>query len=225
MSFSSRLGLACLLMVSMAACSTRATRPSLPPGQAAAAELAQQARETALQRHRAWSLQGRIAVSTDGKGGSGRIDWTQDGEAYDFALSAPVTRQGWRLSGDAGGALLEGLEGGPRVGGDAGTLLQEATGWQIPVVALADWVRGARANGMGPAQVTYGLDGRLIRLEQGGWNIEYVWPQSSPTDPGAEAAADPRTEPRLPVLPARVDARRDQARVRLIVDQWHPGAP
>lgn len=209
-------GLLAALVASLSACATRSPRPTLPPGQTGAAEMAQQARESALRQRERWSLEGRIAVSTDGKGGSGRIDWRQDGPVFEVALSAPVTRQGWRLSGDAAGALLEGLEGGPRRGEDAATLLREATGWQIPVVALAEWVRGARATGMGPAQVAYGLDGRLNRLEQGGWTIDYVWP---------DAAAVEVAVPEAPALPARIDARREQARVRLIIDTWHPGTP
>lgn len=212
------LALAAVLVASLSACATRPPTAMLPPGQDAAAEIAQQARESALREQDRWSLAGRIAVSTDGKGGSGRIDWRQDGPSYEVALSAPVTRQGWRLSGDAAGALLEGLDGGPRRGPDAALLLRGATGWDIPITALAQWVRGARAEEMGPAQVAYGLDGRLSRLEQGGWTIGYVWPDPAPDETDG-ANAD------TPVLPARIEARRDQARVRLVVDEWNPVAP
>ena len=72
------------------------------------------------------------------------------------------------------------------------------------MVALAEWVRGVRAQALGPARVAYGEDGRLARIEQGGWAIDYVW----------NAA-----------LPARLTAHRGEAQVRLIIDQWGDGLP
>lgn len=199
----------------LTACVAQPVRQALPPAQSAAAEARQIAREDALQRQPAWSLQGRIAVSNGRNGGSGRIDWIQQGRQYDVSLSAPVTRQSWRLVGDASAARLEGLEGGTREGTDAATLLRDATGWEIPVTALVNWVRGARAPGGGTANATYGLDGRLLRLEQGGWSIVYHWPL-----PGSDIAVNG-----LQTLPTRLDARRGEASVRLIVDQWATGVP
>lgn len=197
----------------LSACVAQPVRQSLPPAESAAAEAQQVAHEAALLRQPAWSLQGRIAVSNGRNGGSGRIEWIQQGPQFDVSLSAPVTRQSWRLVGEPGSARLEGLDGGTREGPDAAALLREATGWEIPVTALADWVRGGRASGAGIASVSYGLDGRLLRMEQGGWTIDYHWPQ-----PGAAPAASGP-------LPARLDARRGEASVRLIVDQWAPGTP
>ena len=208
--------------VLLAACVAQPVRQALPPDQSAAAEAWQVAREAALRRQPGWSLQGRIAVSNGRDGGSGRIDWTQDDRRFDVSLSAPVTRQSWRLVGDAGAARLEGLDGGTREGPDAALLLLDATGWEIPVTALADWVRGVRAPGAGTASALYGLDGRLQRMEQGGWTIDYHWP--APAREGSTAAngQDPAAPP---LLPARLDARRGEASVRLIVDQWAAGRP
>lgn len=195
----------------LAACTSRPIRSELPPAQREAAESAQAAREAALRADPSWSLAGRIAVSTGRGGGSGRIDWRQAGERYEVSLSAPITRQSWRLSGDVSGAVLEGLEGGPRGGADAAAVLHEATGWDIPILALSDWVRGARSDALGPADVEFGADGRLSRIEQGGWTIDYRWPESSDGSAGS------------PVLPSRLDARRGEAKVRLIVDEWSDG--
>lgn len=193
-------------VVLLAACAgqpLRAPGPSLP---AAEAQAKQAARETALATQPHWTLQGRVAVSNGHDGGSGRIDWRQDGARYAVALSAPVTRQSWRLVGGEGDARLEGLEGGTRVGDDATALLQQATGWVIPVDALAAWVRGARAPGHGQATVDYGTDGALATLRQDGWTLRY---------------RDWRPQPGLAVaLPYRVEATRDDARVRLVVDAW-----
>jgi outer membrane lipoprotein LolB len=191
----------------LAACASQPQRADLPPI-AGDPQAHQQQREAALAMVPAWSLAGRVALSNGRDGGSGRLDWRQDGARYEVALSAPVTRQSWRLSGQPGSAMLEGLEGGPRQGADAEALLRDATRWEIPVDALASWIRGARADKarFGAASLRFGDDGRLSGLEQGGWRIDYGdW---RPIPPAA-------TE-----LPHRLNAVRGEARVRLVVDTW-----
>ena len=192
----------------LGACAGRAPREALPP-LAVAPATHQAQREAALAMRPHWSLQGRVALSNGRDGGSGRIDWQQQGDHYSVALSAPITRQSWRLSGNAGGARLEGLDGGPREGADPARLLREATRWEIPVTALADWVRGLRASAdHGPARLVFGADGRLARIEQDGWTIDYTAWQA----PGGGAE-----------LPVRLNARRGDASVRLVIDRWQVG--
>lgn len=203
-----------VLVAGLAACAGQPVRQA-PPIAAAAALSAQQARETALQADPDWSLAGRVALSNGRQGGSGRLDWQQAGARYAVSLSAPVTRQSWRLSGGPGGAVLEGLDGGPRHGADPGGLLHGSTGWEIPVAALPDWLRGARAPDLGPATLAFGEDGRLAVMEQGGWRIAYAdWRLPAPAaDPLAPAVSQV-------ALPHRIEATRGQARVRLLVDAW-----
>jgi outer membrane lipoprotein LolB len=192
----------------LTACVAQPVRQALPPINGTP-EANQATREARLASARDWNLQGRVALANGRNGGSGRIDWQQVGDHFDVGLSAPVTRQSWRLAGDRSAARLEGLDGGPREGVDAAGLLREATGWEIPVTALSAWVRGARAEGLGVARMQFGADGRLARIEQGGWTIDY---------------SDWVPEPGLGIeLPARLNAARDQAKVRLIVDAWSDG--
>ena len=209
------LGAALLLL---AGCATRGPGAALPPPLSnpqaiGAAEQSQAQRAQWLGDHPRWSFEGRVAINNAGKGGNGRIDWQQDGSGYTISLSAPVTRQSWRLTGDthSGAGTLEGLDGGPRQGEDAEVLLLDATGWDIPVNALAKWVVGLQAEGLPTDERTFSTQGHLQTLEQGGWRIDYTgW-------------SDP--EGNQPALPGRIEARRDQATVRLIVDRWDFGAP
>ena len=84
--------------------------------------------------------------------------------------------------------------------------MRSATGWEIPVDALGAWARGARAPTRGPAQVEYGADGQLATLRQDGWTLHYA-------DWQAQGGLDV-------LLPHRLEALRDDARVRLVVDAW-----
>lgn len=185
------------LMLALVACTPAPVRTSADASLLAA----QAAHEAALLAQPQWQLQGRLAVSAAGEGGSGRIDWIQRGNEFDIRLSAPVTRASWRLQGGPGQAVLEGLDGGPLAGPDAGDLLAQATGWDIPVQALAYWVRGGRAPG--PAQIEFGPDGLPALIVQQGWTVEYR---------GWTSETAPR--------PRRVFASRGEASVRLVVDAW-----
>jgi outer membrane lipoprotein LolB len=193
----------------LAACAARPTRTA-PPVSDAAARQVQVERATVLAAHPQWSLRGRVALSDGRNGGSGRIEWQQDGPRYSVALSAPITRQSWRLTGDDQSARLEGLDGGIRQGPDAQALLREATGWTIPVAALASWVRGAADPQLPLATLQFSPDGHLASLQQAGWTIDYSQWQAQPAI-GIE-------------LPHRLDANRGDARVKLVIDAWDAGA-
>lgn len=200
--------------MTLAACASRG--PTLPPQTVlqdpealAAAQAAQATREAWLRGHANWGFQARVAVSQAGKGGSGRLDWQQQAGRYTAQLSAPVTRQSWRLSADGDGAMLEGLAGGPRQGGDADLLLREATGWDIPVQTLSDWARGLSAPGQGESE--FALNGQLQALQQAGWQIRYSEWQAGQGD--------------TPAMPRRIEAQRGDSKVRLVVDQWEFDRP
>jgi outer membrane lipoprotein LolB len=207
------------LVLSLSACVSLGEHkaPSAPvvvANVSAEAQQAEAARVASLQGLPQWSFQGRVAVNKGRNGGNARIDWQQQARQYVVELSAPITRQSWRLSGDSHyeGGRLEGLEGGPREGEDAQQLLLEATGWDIPVNQLADWVRGlVAADTVAAEQVERDGEGRPRRVLQMGWEIQYLdWYP-------ADAAR--------PVLPRRIEAVNGDAKVRLLVDSWELGTP
>ncbi len=195
-----RLGALLLGIAALSACTPAPVR------QADAGLLAtQSAREAALAAEPDWSLSGRLSVSANGEGGSGSLDWRQQGADFEIRLAAPVTGKSWRLRQQGGTATLEGLEGGIRTAPDAEALLFEATGWRLPVQALAAWARGARADG--PATIEFDPAGLPALISQQGWQVEYrEWDKSQPN------------------RPRRVFARQgEQATVRLVVESW--GSP
>lgn len=213
-----RIVLAALAAFGLAACTSVPVRPALQtvdlaPSALADAQSRLAARETAVRALPQLAFNGRVAMSNGRDGGSGRIEWLQTGAVYRVTLSAPVTRQSWQLQGGPQGARIDGLDGGPREGADVGLLLRETTGFEIPVSAMAAWAAGARADVAvsGPAEVAFDAGGRLARVQQDGWTIDYLEWQP---EPAAGAA---------PALPTRINAQRGDARVRLVVDSWAPG--
>lgn len=164
---------------------------------------AQQQRERALAGADHWTLNGRLGVSDGHNGGSGSLEWHQDGDHYDFQLRAPITGKSFRLTGGPGGALLEGLEGGPLRGPDAESLMRKALGWEMPLSDLRAWVLGLRADS-GPAELRFGDDQLPSLLLQDGWTVDYRrWDQS-----------------RQPALPVQIFATKPPYKVRLFIESW-----
>lgn len=207
-----------LAWVALAGCQGMAPRPAAPPDPAAAAA-AQQSRAAALGladgdcAAPAWAMTGRVALSNGRDGGSGQLEWTQGAGSTHLLLSAPITRQNWMLDVDARGATLQGVPDGPLRGDDAARLLREATGWDIPVAALGCWLRAVAAAPLRfgaarieAARIEYGADLLPLRIEQGGWTVDFSgW------------KPDPFSQ--LP-MPSRINAQRGDDRVRLVVDRW-----
>ena len=183
----------------LSACSSVPQRPVNVVGEISALQLQ---REAWLAERPSWSLSGRIAVSDGRDGGSGRIEWVQDGDSFQISLQAPVTRRSWRLVGTPGLARLEGLDGGPFYSDDAGQLLREHLGWTVPLTDLADWVRGRRARSAG--HIEFLPDGVPAQIEQDGWVIEF-------REFDAVGSV---------LMPVRVFAARGSQRIRLKVDAW-----
>lgn len=187
-----------ICLVTVCACAPVRTRET------PASLAAQAAREAQLARRTHWALSAHIFVSDGGdNSGSGDLDWKQAGEHYDFTLRAP-TGKTWKLSGDTGHALLEGVEPQPISGSDPERLLRERLGWEVPVADLSAWVRGMRRPPEQRAALEFNEQYLPAMLEQDGWRIEY-----------RDWFAD-----KTPPVPRRLFASRGEARVKMSIDSW-----
>lgn len=194
-----RLAAACLFVALLAACAPLRVKPTAPT---LAALAAQDAREAVLADKSRWTLEARIAVSGE-NGGSGDLVWRQDGAAYSFSVRGANGRT-LRLSGDAGRAVLEGVDAQPEVGSDPQTLLRKRLGTEVPFAALRRWALGLRVAGE-PAQMQFDAQDLPAQLEQNGWTVEYLdW-----------------FSDRAPALPKKVFATRGKDKVKLVIQSWN----
>ncbi len=172
------------------------------------AQLAQ-ARSARLAATPHWTMQGRIAVSDGREGGSGRIEWTQDGASFDIAVRAPVAGGSWRLSGDPGLVQLDGVREQPQLGNDAAQLLARELGWQLPLDQVRAWIRGLPLD-PSQARIEPDASGLPQTLAEAGWQVEYrAW-----LDAGEELR-----------MPRRLIARKPPYEVRIAVDRWNLHGP
>ncbi|MFQ5642150.1 MAG: lipoprotein insertase outer membrane protein LolB [Thiogranum sp.] len=187
--------LAMLLMTT--AC---ATRPQVPAPEAESAWLEHRATLEALHD---WQVRGRVALRTEDEGWSAAFDWQQRGDDYRIRLRGPFGQGAVELRGDRHGVWLKRADQPAVFALNAEALLQQQTGWRLPVTGLAAWLRGLPVGGSDPL-VRWDEQGRLLHIAQNGWQIDY----QRYTDSNG-----------LP-LPQKLRLERDAVQVRFVLDDW-----
>jgi outer membrane lipoprotein LolB len=104
--------------------------------------------------------------------------------------------------------LITDARGNSRLSTNPQGLLEELTGWRVPLARLPRWVRGLSDTPLDElAAGRFRLDpqGRLLRLSEHGWTVEYER-YAAPAD--------------APALPHFIEMRNDKVRIRLVIDDW-----
>jgi len=165
-----------------------------------------------LQQQRAgfthWTLQGKLAVRQPSDSGSAVINqWTQQGAHYQLALSSSFLVIGrTRMSGVPG--YIELAVGGETYrSSDPDSLLEDATGWRLPIDSLVWWVRGLPDPGE-DYRLLFNEDEELAAIRQSDWEIRYERWNGFVED--------------MPPLPARITAVKGDKQIRVVVTRWSP---
>lgn len=186
---------ACLaLLLALAGC---AGAPRLPQ------TVDWQARQTTLGGLSDWRMTGRVAVAVDGEGGSGSLEWHEAGGVSDLRIAGPFGTGALRVTLGPDGMRLEDGAGAGVEGAEAGQLLADRLGTEVPLAALRHWLLGAPAPGL-PFKDATGGHGAPSAFAQAGWRVS--------VDRWQAVAGN--------LLPARLTAERDGARVKLVVSRW-----
>lgn len=172
-----------------------------PPASAAAAY---QQHLASLADIKQFKLQGRIGVQTEGKGFSGTTHWQHDNAGDNIALFSPLGGQVATIKTAADGVELVTSDGKSFSAKDAETLTQQNLGWSLPMQGLTDWVLGRPASGVNASDTIWDSTGRLTKLKQDGWEIEYA--------EYVEASGKQ--------LPSRINLRSPKLYLKLIIEQW-----
>ena len=137
-----------------------------------------------------FDLTGRIAVKYRNDAASGNLAWRHSADADEMLITSPLGGGIGRIVRTKDLVTLTTSEGHDVSARDAEALTEQVLGFRIPLMGLADWVRGRP--GPGEARTTTDAEGRLAELEQSGWKIEYLaWEGKLParlrlTYPGVE---------------------------------------
>lgn len=120
-----------------------------------------------------WQINGKVGIRAPRDSGSGTLFWLQRQDYFDIRLSGPLGRGAARLTGREGNVLLEVANQGRYQAESPEALLEEQLGWRLPVSHLFWWVRGLPAPDS-KSRVTLDSDSHLARLEQDGWQLQYL---------------------------------------------------
>lgn len=179
---------------------------AVPPTTSPEAASTWTARQNRLTQLTTWQADGRIGVVNGQDGWHASFEWAQqDSVRYRIALIGPLGQGRVVVENDGQEARLRTQDGQNWTAPDADALLEQRIGVRLPVNGLRYWARGLPEPGSAPTLQT-DAQGRLTRLEQNGWVIEY--PAYAPT---SILNLD---------LPTRIIARRQSLSVKLVIEQW-----
>lgn len=150
-----------------------------------------------------WHAHGRIGVIRGEQGWHAEIDWHQQGDAYEIAISGPVGQGAARLIGNAEGITLMRPDEAPVTAADPETLMREQLGWTLPLSGMRWWILGAQAPG-DAEEIAFDAEGRIDRLRQRGWRLSGVAYQDV-------AGLS---------LPRKLRLEHPELTVKLVLDRW-----
>lgn len=148
-------------------------------------------------------LQARIGIQANGKGSSGSTRWRHDQRGNDISMLSPVGGTVAKIITNSAGVMLTTNDGKVLQADDAESLTQEHLGWRLPLRGLPDWALG-RPNGPLYEEMHWDSIGRITRLKQDGWEIEY---------PEYMEAGGYR-------LPKRINLRSRNLTIKLVIERW-----
>lgn len=195
-----------------------ASIPERPPvGDRAATFEARQRDLAPLNR---WRLTGRIGLQTADEGWQATLVWVRERDEHKIDLMGPLGRGHMRLTQDAQGAVLRDADQRSYYAANGEALLLRTTGWQVPLKGLNHWMLGLPVPGV---DADSELDdwGRLKRLRQLGWDIEFLeYTAHGVLELPSKLFMKRREVPRLAARAGTAPVENGELEVRLVVERW-----
>ncbi|MGR8931405.1 MAG: lipoprotein insertase outer membrane protein LolB [Gammaproteobacteria bacterium] len=151
----------------------------------------------AMPLRKQWMLEGRLAFTGEKDSVSASIVWRHTELRDDIELIGPLAqgRVGIVVSLDQ--VTIDNGENLQTFHGDPNKILAEQLGMDVPVTALKYWVLGVNDPGQTFVEQSSGF-------YQDGWLVSYREMQKIQAE----------------LLPKKITAQKDKARIKLIVDRW-----
>lgn len=162
------------------------------------------AHEKAVRQVTDWQCVGRIAIRTANEGGTVNLNWYQTGETAKIVLNAPLNQGTVELVGRPDMMVITDSSGRSQLTTNPQASIEQLTGWNIPITALPDWIRGLPHNKQ--AKIQLNANGWLQTLSDDGWLIDY---ESYMPVPGHDLE-----------MPKKITVSRNDIRLRLVVESW-----
>ena len=120
-----------------------------------------------------FNLSGRLAARYGNEAFTGNLAWQHAKSTDELLITSSLGAGVARIVRTPEGVVLTTAEPKEYRASDPEALTEEVLGFRLPLAGLADWVRGRPSEGA-PSSVERSLDGRLAKLRQRGWEVEYL---------------------------------------------------
>jgi outer membrane lipoprotein LolB len=150
-----------------------------------------------LQQLQDWAFEGRLAVVDENDSVSLSIVWRHGQDRDDIELAGPLAQGRTKISVSPGQVTIDDGESRNVYLGEPEQVFAEQLGVDMPVGALKFWVLGVNEPKYSYAEQPGGFS-------QSGWLVIYREMQKANSE----------------VLPKKITAEKDKAKIKLIIDQW-----
>jgi len=146
-------------------------------------------------------MTGKMSFSDGQEGGSGQVEWQQNGDALTLILKAPLSKRSWTLTESTQGAKLVSSRGDEVYADSASRLISNEVGWPVPWDALKLWLVGKMTE---EGQSYIEPEKQTVMTQDLGWEIKY----SNMKEYNSE------------YLPHKIIARKGDYSIKLSVKVW-----
>lgn len=197
----------CAVMIALTGCANAPRKPAsveqANPGTLSTLEAKKAQHQASLALIRDFTLDGRIGVQADGRGFSGKMRWQHLNQFDTIDLYSPLGSKVVAIESNASGVKLVSSDGNTVTSSDVESLTEQTMGWRLPARYLEDWALG-RATDAPISSATWDDEGKLSKLSQDGWEVQYVAYQDSN---GYQ-------------LPSKLNLRNAKLYLKLVIDNW-----
>lgn len=151
---------------------------------------------------KAFNLKGKIGVQANRNSFSGSLHWQHALKTDHIALFSPLGSQVADIKKTPTFVTLTDNQGQVITEKSAEALTEKVLGWQLPLAGLSDWILG-RPSHTGLSDREWDDGGKLIKLTQNGWQIEYT----AYTNFGAYP------------LPVKMHLQHNNVKIKLVIQQ------
>jgi outer membrane lipoprotein LolB len=130
--------------------------------------------QTAPSEKPVFELAARLAARQGGEAFTGNLAWRHAAASDELLITNSLGQGIARIVRGSDGVVLTTAEPKEYRGADVESISEQALGYRLPLAGLADWVQGRPSARLPEARVEKADDGRIQRLQQGGWTIEYL---------------------------------------------------
>lgn len=153
-----------------------------------------------------FALDARFALRVTAPGrpaetSGGRLTWEHRRDVDRILVANPLGVGIAEIDSGPDGARLRTADGRTREAPDPDILLEEITGQRLPVRRLPQWLLG---QGGDAGRLTHDGEGRALRLEEAGWQVDFSYGDGGPDAPPA----------------AVVLSRPGEIELRLRIEEW-----